>query len=273
MRLIDTHAHLNLSEFNNGRERIIRDLLEKEIFVINVGVNYQSSKIAAEIAERYKTGVWAAIGLHPGNIGESKENAKLDSVCDTEFDAKLFAELAKSKKVAAVGEIGLDYFFKPKTNKKFQEMKERQIGQLKKQLVFAREFDLPIIFHCRMAHNDLIEILKKETQTNGAIKGVVHCFTGGVAELEEYLALGLHIGLTGIIYKMDLDEVIKKIPQERILLETDCPWLAPPGMPQRNEPQNVAIIAQRAAQIRREPVEDLIAAANANAQALFGINY
>ncbi len=274
MKLVDAHAHLNVSEFDVDRGQVIKDCLDKGVFVINVGVNYQSSKIAVEIAQQYETGVWVAIGLHPGNIGRTKkEDAKLDAICDDGFDKNLFAELAKSDKVVAVGEIGLDYFSKPKTAKKFEEMKERQITELKKQIAFAREINLPIIFHCRMAHNDLIEILKKEAKDNGAIRGVVHCFTGGVAELEEYLALGLHIGLTGIIYKMDSDEVIKKIPQNRILLETDCPWLSPPGLPQRNEPQNVQIIAQYVAQIRNGPLELLIASANRNAQELFGLAF
>lgn len=272
MRLIDTHAHLNLSEFDNDRETVIQNLLDKGIFAINVGVNYESSKIAVEIAQKYETRVWAAIGLHPLNIGQTKkENAGLDAVCDTEFNRELFTDLAKSRKVVAVGEIGLDYYYKPKTHKKFEEMKERQITELKKQIAFARESNLPIIFHCRMAHDGLIDILKKETRSNGAIRGAVHCFTGGTKELEEYLNLGLYIGLTGIIYKMDLDEVIKKIPQERLLLETDCPWLSPPNTMARNEPQNVEIIAQHVAQIRNESPESLIAAANRNARNLFRI--
>jgi TatD DNase family protein len=131
--------------------------------------------------------------------------------------------------------------------------------------------NLPVIFHCRAAHNDLIDLLKDEAKNNGAIRGVLHCFTGGIAKLKEYLDLGLHIGLDGIIFKMNLDEAIRAIPQDRILLETDCPYLTPPGLPPRNEPQNIEIIAQRVAQIRGESADALAESTTKNAQALFGV--
>jgi len=276
MLLIDTHAHLNFAEFNADREQVMKNSLGEGIFMINVGVNYESSKIAVAIAEKYETGVWAAIGLHPENIEDSnkeskKENILPEHIRENDFNFRLYEEMAQSGKVVAVGEIGLDYLRLPKDKVAAQNLKEKQIEICKRQIAFAREMDLPVIFHCRMAHQDMIEILKEEAKNNGAIKGAVHCFTGGVAELASYLALGLRIGLNGIIYKMDLGDVIKKIPQERILLETDCPYLTPPRLAPRNNPQNVEIIAQRVAQIRNEPAESLIAIANRNAQTLFGI--
>ncbi len=287
MKFIDTHCHLNLAEFENDREAVIKNSLERGIFPINAGVNYQSSKAAAEIAENHD-GVWAAIGLHPGNI---KDPAKVDpadalpeNIRETGFNFQLYEELAQSKKVVAAGEIGLDYFYKPKTEKKFQEMKVRQIEVFKNQLDFARAMKLPVMLHCRAAHGDLIKILKNDFTKNGKIDGVVHCFTGGLAELREYLELGLRIGLDGIIFKMDLDEAIKNIPPARLLLETDCPYLTPPRVSEaslaaggpppltgRNEPRNIKIIAQRVAQIRRQPLESIAAISTQNAQELFGI--
>jgi TatD DNase family protein len=214
--------------------------------------------------------------LHPGNIKDStKENpvgALPENIRENDFNFQLYEELAQSQKAVAVGEIGLDYFYKPKTDKKFEEMKARQIEVFKAQLDFAREMNLPVVLHCRAAHGDLIEILKNDFGANGKLKGVVHCFTGGMAELKEYLGLGLHIGLDGIIFKMDLDEVIKKISPARILLETDCPYLTPHGAPEkRNDPRNIKIIAQRISQIRNEPLESLAAISTQNAKELFGI--
>jgi len=275
MKLVDTHAHLNFAAFGDDRQAVIKNSLDEGIFMINVGANFNSSQAAVKIAQDYPAGVWAAIGLHPLNLSCQKRISRdlPEDFCEDGFDAEKYFALAKSNKVVAVGEIGLDYYYKPKTNIKIEVMIAAQKETLRRQLLFARETGLPAIFHCRMAHPDLIEFLREDFSANGKLKGALHCFTGGIAELDAYLNLGLCIGLNGIVYKMDLDEVIKKIPRERILLETDCPYLTPPPLTGRNEPKNTAVIAQKIAQIRREPVDDLIAAANANAQELFGINY
>lgn len=275
MLLVDTHAHLNFAAFGDDRQAVIKNSLDEGIFMINVGANFNSSQAAVKIAQDYPAGVWAAIGLHPLNLSCQKRILRElpEDFCEGGFDAEKYFALAKSNKVVAVGEIGLDYYYKPKTNIKIEAMIAAQKETLRRQLLFARETELPAIFHCRMAHPDLIEFLREDFSANGKLKGALHCFTGGIAELDAYLDLGLCIGLNGIVYKMDLDEVIKKIPWERILLETDCPYLTPPPLTGRNEPKNTAVIAQKIAQIRREPVDDLIAAANANACELFGINY
>jgi len=273
MKLIDTHAHLNFAAFDDDRETVVENSLAEGIFMINAGANFESSRAAAKIAQKYETGVWAAIGLHPLNLSAQKRISRdlPEDFCENGFSAEKYFPLAESKKVVAIGEIGLDYYYKPKTNIKIEAMKAAQKEALRRQLLFARETDLPAIFHCRMAHQEMIEALKEEFAARGKIAGVLHCFTGGLAELEAYLDLGLRIGLGGIIFKMDLNEAVKKIPQERILLETDCPYLAPPGLPPRNEPKNTMIIAREVAQIRGEAPESLIAAANQNARELFRI--
>jgi TatD DNase family protein len=172
--------------------------------------------------------------------------------------------------VIAVGEIGLDYQGLPKDETKSAAIKQKQIDIFKKQLAFAREFELPVIIHSRMAHEDLINILRGE-QKQGSVNGAIHCFTGTVEQMKEYYGLGLYFGLNGIIFKLDLSEAIKQMPLERILLETDCPFLSPPNMPQRNVPQNTELIAQRVAQIRGDSVENIIEAATLNSQKLFKI--
>ena len=136
------------------------------------------------------------------------------------------------------------------------------------QLVLAKELDLPVIIHSRLAHSDLVSVLREF----GAIRGVVHCFNGSVAELEEYLDLGLCIGLNGIIFKKDISDAIKKIPANRILLETDCPFLSPLPEKKRNEPKYVLEVAQRVSQIRNESVQAIIGKTVENAKTLFKLN-
>lgn len=271
MKLIDTHAHLNFAAFDDDRETVVENSLAEGIFMINAGTNFESSRAAVQIAQKYETGVWAAIGLHPLNLSAQKRISRdlPEDFCEDGFAAEKYFLLAESKKVVAIGEIGLDYYYKPKTNIKIEAMKAAQKEALRRQLLFARETDLPAIFHCRMAHQEMIEALKEEFAARGKIAGVLHCFTGGLAELEAYLDLGLHIGLGGIIFKMDLNEAVKKIPQERILLETDCPFLSPPGLPACNTPLNLPAIARQLAQIRNESMETVIEVTTANAKKLF----
>ena len=273
MLLVDTHAHLNFAAFDGDRQAVIENSLAEGVFMINVGANFASSQAAAKIAQNYESGVWAAIGLHPLNLSCQKRISRdlPEDFCEDNFDAEKYFALAESKRVVAAGEMGLDYYYKPKTNIKIEEIKAAQEEVLRRQLLFARETNLPAIFHCRMAHREMIDILRQEFKKNGNIAGVLHCFTGGNAELAAYLDLGLHIGLNGIVFKMDLDDVIQKIPRRRILLETDCPYLTPPPFDGRNEPKNTMIIAQRVAQIRNESLDSLIAAANQNARELFRV--
>lgn len=257
--IFDSHAHLNFRAFDQDRDQVIGQCLQKDIWMINVGSNFLSSKKAVEIANQYKKGVFASVGLHPINIKDkpkikettpkvqSQSHSKED-VLEEKFDYFRYQELAKNKNVVAIGEIGLDYYYKPKTKKRLEEFKIRQIETFLEQLSLARELSLPVIFHCRMAHDDMIQVLKKNYHR---IEGVIHCFTGNWEQAKEYLNMGFYLGFNGIIFKLNLDEVIKKTPLERILLETDCPYLSPPGYKQRNDPMSLPIIAQKIAKIKK----------------------
>ena len=245
--LFDTHAHLNFAAFNHDREEVIEKCLKKDIWLINVGTNYETSKKAIEIAEKYPEGVYAAIGLHPINLEE-------------DFDEQKYRNLAKSKKVVAIGEIGLDYYYKPKTKRKLEIFKQKQRELLFQELKLADELNLPVIFHCRMAHNDLLEILNTKYKTlNTKFRGVIHCFTGTWEQAQKYLEMGFYLGFNGIIFKLSLDEIIEKTPLDRILIETDCPYLTPPlpaealAKAGRNEPIFVKYIAEYIAKIRTMP--------------------
>ena len=235
--IIDTHAHLNLHSFEKDRFSIIESCLLNNISLINVGTNFSDSKLAVEIAEKYNDGVYATVGIHPSEI-------------EDDFDFSKIKELAAGKKVVAIGEIGLDYFY-PSSDIDFAK---KQKQAFLKQLEIAEELNLPIVIHSRDAFDDLYEILKTKK-----LRGVIHCFSGDVKELERFLALGYYIGFNGIIFKADLDEVIKKTPNDRILIETDCPFLTPPDFyEKRNNPMSLKIIEDKIFKIKGENISKQI---------------
>lgn len=276
-QLFDTHAHLNLKEFADDWREVADNSLKKGVFVINVGVNYPSSERAVAFARECE-GLWAAIGLHPeniaiGGISGNCEPLVPENIPEADFDSNIYRELAKSSdKVVAIGEIGLDYLRLPKDKEKASAIKIKQEQIFRRQLALARELGLPVVIHSRMAHEDLIAVLENEAKANGPVRGVVHCFTGTAADAARYYDLGLYFGLNGIIFKHDINDAIAKMPLDRILLETDCPYLSPVKEVKRNEPQYVLAVAERVSQIRNEPLETVIAASWENTKILFDIN-
>ena len=244
--LIDTHAHLNFNAYKNDVDEVIKRTLAEDIWMINVGSQYITSKRAVEIAEKYPKGIYAAVGLHPIHAGDG-------------FDRDKFKELAELPKVVAIGEIGLDH------KAEYSSFKEKQKEVFLEQLALAKELDLPVIFHCRMAHRDLLEIVNSE------IKGVIHCFTGDLDQARKYLEMGFYLGFNGIIFKLDLDKIIKETPLERILIETDCPYLTPPPKTSRNEPIYIKCIAEKIAKIKNTNIQEISLQTTQNAKDLFRI--
>lgn len=293
--IIDTHAHLNFNAYRDDVDEMITRTLNNNIWVINVGSQYGTSDRAVKIAEKYNQGVYAAIGLHPihvetglikiqkSNLKSQNDNSKiknLENILEKNFDYEKYKELAKSPKVVAIGEAGLDYYYKPKTKTKLEQFKNKQKEVLLEHLRLADELSLPVIFHCRMAHQDLIEILKAERgQTPLRIagsdpvqQGVIHCFTGTWEQAQQYMEIGLYLGFNGLIFKMDFDEIIKKTPLESILLETDCPYLPPPQFAtQRNEPIAIKYIAEKIATIKDISFDKIVEATTINAKKLFNL--
>ena len=253
--LIDSHAHLNFNAYKNDLDKVVSRSLAENVWMINVGSKYETSKKAVEIAEKYEKGVYAAIGLHPIHVP------------DEEFDKEKYKKLACSDKVVAMGEIGLDHY------KDYGFFKEKQKEVFLQQLDLAKELNLPVIFHCRMAHEDLLKIINYKLKTiNYKLTGVIHCFTGTWEEAKEYLEMGFYLGFNGIIYKLDLKEVIEKTPLERILIETDCPYLTPPqtGV-ERNEPVFVKYISGEIAKIKNLNEQKVVETTCQNARKLFNI--
>jgi len=289
--LIDSHAHLNFNIFDKDREQIVSKCLDKNVWVINVGTNYETSKKAVEIAERYEKGIWASIGLHPINLDAGLLKLKGDNFeggkPEKEFDFYKYKLLASSKKVVAIGEIGLDYYWRPKGKGKRELFKQRQKELLLEELELADEMELPVIFHCRLAHNDLIKVLKERSRTkNRPIKGVIHSFVGTLDQAKEYLKMGLYLGFNGMIFKaiggISFEQIIKYVLLEKILIETDSPYLIPPkaeidaeaveiGGFKRNTPLFVGYIAQRIAEIKNVSFEEVEEATAKSAKDLFKI--
>ncbi|MBI2054195.1 MAG: TatD family hydrolase [Candidatus Staskawiczbacteria bacterium] len=282
--IIDTHSHLNFEAFKKDSDEVIKRTLGQNIWLINVGTRYETSEEAVKIAEKYKEGVYAAIGLHPIYAGTEFVKIKTDQsegeflTKEQGFDKEKYKELAKSKKAVAIGEIGLDYYYRPKTNAKLHQFKDSQKKVFIEQLELAEELNLPVIVHCRMAHADILDILKSKTEK---LRGVIHCFTGTEAEMEEYLKLGFYIGLNGIIFKLNMDEAIKQCPPDRILVETDCPYLTPlpaevsakagPKGYVRNEPVFIKYIIQKISNLKGISFEKIAKITTQNAQQLFKI--
>ncbi len=268
--IFDTHAHVNFRVFDNDRDEVIKKCLDRGISIINVGSNFNTSEIAVDLANQYQE-VYASVGLHPIHVDKSILRVKDEEEGineESSFDYNKYKELARDRKVVAIGETGLDYYYRPKTKTKLAEFKAKQKEVLIKQVELAEELNLPIIFHCRMAHDDLIEFLKDKK-----LRGVIHCFTGDLNQAKEYIRMGYYLGFNGIIFKLNLDEIIKEIPIDRILLETDCPYLTPSGYAtDRNDPIGVEYVAKRVAEIKKVDLTELINKTNDNAINLFGLD-
>lgn len=249
----DTHAHYDSSKFDADRDAVLRALPESGVtLVVDPGDNAERSRRAVELAQQYPH-VYAAVGWHP----EEAENWDENSL-------PAIRELAKQPKVCAIGEIGLDYYWDA-------TYRERQKEMFRAQIELALELDLPVIVHDREAHGDSLEIVRDYP----ALRGVFHCFSGSVEMAQELLRRGWYLGFDGpITYKnaARAPEVIRICPMERILLETDSPYLAPvPNRGQRNDSRNLPYIAATVARIKDMPVEAVAAQTIENGKKLFGI--
>jgi TatD DNase family protein len=277
--LIDTHCHLNFQAFEEDRDKVVRRSLDGGVWMINVGSQLETSRRAVDLAEKYPRGVYAAVGLHPihaaGQFLKKLDPEELVAQAETkEFDIKEYKRLAlTSQKVVAIGEIGLDYYHRPKASARLSEFKTWQKETLLCQMDLAEELRLPVILHCRSVHDDLIELLRFRTK-NSRQRGVIHCFTGTLAQAQQYLAMGFYLGFTGIIFRtiegIDWSRLISSIPLERILVETDAPYLG--RKEGRNEPLLVKEVVQEIARIKELSYQEISEATTKNAQKLFSLS-
>jgi TatD DNase family protein len=281
---IDTHAHVNFAAFKDDADEVIRRSLDNETWMILVGSELKTSNRALDYANKYERGVYAAIGLHPVHLeagrvetGETGVGASFQARPE-EFDYGSYERLAKFEKVVAIGEIGLDYYhLNPAQDS--QAVKKKQQAVFAQQLLLARSLDKPVIIHCRQAHDDLYEMLLEFKKEYGDLVpanrpwGVVHCFSGDEDLAWKYFRLGLLISFTGLItFSQQWDDLIRKVPLDKIIIETDSPYMTPePYRGQRNEPLLVQYVAKRIADIRNINIEKVADITTNTAKNLFRI--
>lgn len=247
--IFDTHAHYEDSRFDDIRDTLLEQLHLKGVTnIITCGCDIKSSERALELANKYDF-MYAAVGFHPENLDPTPDLAHLKT-------------LLQNEKTVALGEIGLDYHW--------DIDKDLQHKWFEEQLKLSLELDVPVIIHDREAHDDCLKLLKKYKP-----KGVMHCFSGSVETAKEILKLGMYIGLGGVVTFKNARktvEVAEMLPLDRLLLETDCPYLAPvPFRGKTCHSGHIAFVAERIAEIRGTTTEEIISATNRNAKKLFNI--
>ncbi len=284
MKLIDTHAHINFSAFKEDGDEVIRRTLDEDIGMVLVGSQYKTSKRALEYANKYESGVYASIGLHPihlqdivaknkGDEGDYSIKTKAEN-----FNYDNYEKLADFRKIVAIGEIGLDYYH-INLKSSVEKVKEKQKKVFYKQLVLALKKELPVIIHCRQAHDDMVEVLTgfkneyKNKLPNNRAWGVMHCFSGDEDLAWKYFNLGLMISFTGLItFSKQWDDLIRKVPLDKIMIETDSPYMTPePYRGHRNEPALVYYVAEHIAKIRNLPIKKVAQITTDNAKKFFSI--
>lgn len=252
--IFESHAHYDSRKFDEDREELLNSMQENGVgTIINAGATWKSVTTGLELANQYPF-VYAALGLHPDEVGDLNEER---------FEI-LKAECQKEK-VVAVGEIGLDYYWD-------NESHDIQKKWFIRQLELARELNLPVIIHSRDAAEDTLKIMKEHAQ---GMRGVIHCFSYSKEMAEEYVKLGFYIGVGGVVTFKNgkkLKEVVEAIPIERILLETDSPYLAPePHRGKRNSSLYLPHIAQMIADLKGLSYEEVVAQTERNSRELFHI--
>ncbi|MGY0374070.1 TatD family hydrolase [Clostridium sp. JNZ J1-5] len=254
--IFDSHAHYDDESFDADREQVIKELKENEIIgVLNCGASLKGARDSLKLAEKYDF-FYAAVGIHPENAYELTDEAFGE-----------IKQMTKNSKVRAIGEIGLDYYWDENPPKDVQK------EVFRKQMQLAKELNLPVIIHDREAHGDTLEIMKEFPE----VKGVLHCFSGSVEFARECLKLGYYIGFTGVVTFKNAKkvlEVAKEVPLDRLLVETDCPYMAPtPYRGKRNRSEYIKFIIEKVAEIKGLSIEQMENKTIKNTKNLLKINY
>lgn len=278
--LVDSHCHIQFKAYDENRDEVIRRARHEEVRMIAVGSGRASSEAAVRIAASCDI-IWAAVGLHPNHLFAYPIDIEEEAILSVEhFDSEIYRALAAQKKVVAIGECGLDYYRIPE-NLDHAEVRAKQEKVFRAHLDLADELKLPVIIHCRDAHVDVARILKEYGDVGKlARRGVLHCFTGTVAEANVYLPLGFYVSFTGIItfpprkgQTETLADVVRAVPLDRILVETDAPYLAPvPYRGKQNEPAYVRFVAKKVAEIRGVRMEEVEIQTTKNTEQLFHLS-
>lgn len=252
--IFDSHAHYDDEQFDEDREELLKEIHEDGVIgIVNCGSSLKGLKKSVELSKSHDF-IYAAAGIHPENAEDFNEDVD-----------KLICQLAENKEIVAVGEIGLDYYWEENPPREVQKKLFRR------QMEIAEKYDLPVVIHDRDAHGDTLTIMKEFPK----VKGVVHCFSGSVEFARECLRLGYYIGVTGVItFKNSkvIKEVVKDVPLDRLLVETDCPYMAPtPNRGKRNRSDYIKYVLEAIAEIKDVTIEELEKITINNTKTLFKI--
>lgn len=252
MKLVDTHCHLDNQQYNEDRDKILKEIEESMEFVVNIGYDIKSSENSIGLANKYKN-IYATIGIHPTDIEE----------IFTEENYNTLKKLGNSEKVVAIGEIGLDYHWMTKE-------KEIQKNWFRKQMELGKELNKPVVIHTREATADTVEILKEYPE----VKGILHCYPGSYETAKEIME-NYYFGVGGVLtFKNSKKtvEFVKQIPLEKIVIETDAPYLTPePYRGKRNHPEYVKFVIEKIAEIKEISFEEVLKVTTENAKKIYGI--
>ena len=249
--IFDTHAHYDDEAFDKDREKLIPSIIKSGIeSIVNVGSSLRTSRQTIDLINKYDF-MYGAVGVHPSETAELRED-----------NIELLRDMLRNDKVVALGEIGLDYYWDENPDKNIQKRVFRE------QMKLAEELGLPVVIHDRDAHADTLEIMKEFPN----VRGTVHCFSGSVEFAKECVKLGYYIGITGVVTFKNakkICEVVKEIPLERLLVETDCPYMAPePNRGKRNKSDYIGYIIEKIAEIKEISSKEVNLAVNYNFHSL-----
>jgi len=255
--LIDSHAHLDMKQFDSDRGQVIDRALSADVgLIITVGIDIISSRNAVKLATHYPP-IFATIGIHPHNADNANKN-----------DLEQIALIAQQDKIIAVGEIGLDFF-------RNRSARQKQIDVFTQQLAIAISLDLPVVIHDREAHTETVNILSSFKQN--VLHGMIHCFSGDYKLAKTFINMGYYISIPGTVTfnnASQTQDVVRRIPLNRLLLETDAPFLAPnPYRGKRNEPSYIIHTAQKIAKLRGISFEEITYQTSKNVCQLFNLSF
>ncbi|MEK7158596.1 MAG: TatD family hydrolase [Patescibacteria group bacterium] len=261
---IDVHSHVQLHAFAEDWREVVDRSLSEEVRMIAVGTQFATSRRAVEIAQmpEYRGKVFSAVGFHPTHVGHQ------------EWDKARLRVLAQEPTVVAIGECGMDYYRVDASGDALEQLKEQQKQVLRDHWEVARDRNLPVITHCREAYEDLLALIHQDGQD---VRGVIHCFVGNWDTAQRFLDFGYMVSFTGIITFTDdehLLEVVRNVPLDRLMVETDAPFLAPvPQRGKRNEPRFVRHVAERVAELKGISVEEVAKATVENSKNFFHLSF
>lgn len=272
MRLVDTHAHYDDEAFAQDRDLLLGSALAEGgvEWVVNVGASMEGAETSAAFAQKYPAKVYAGIGIHPDDVGvfEGKETASGLRFTHPADAMQHLRELCALSGVVCVGEIGLDYHW-------MVETKETQRRWFREQLSLSHELQLPINVHSRDAAQDTFDLIREHARAGHFTGGIIHCYSGSVEMAQEYVKLGYHIGVGGVVTFKNakvLKKVVAALPLESLVTETDCPYLAPePNRGKRNDSRNIRYVIEEIARLKETDPEICAEALYRNACAVYRI--